>query len=336
MLKITNIYGMSSSSTALIAQNMVANAAKKLGFEELGIFFYSVDSDSDDMLRARMDGILASLAYGDTVVYQFPSWNGLKFDKLLLEKIRNYSGVKLIIFVHDLIPFMWRGNYYLIDEIVYMLNLADVLILPTRQTLDRLMPHDLKVEKIVFQEIWDSDVDVQVGRAPFNKIINFIGDIQKFRFVDNYHHNIPIHCHSRIKDELNLSEQVKIEQFLPGDELVKTINKRGGFGLVWSEEEYTVEYLKSALSYKIGTYIVAHIPIILSNDNACAAIIRDNNLGITVDSIEEAVEKINALSDEEYSKMQDSVINFAPLLRNGYFSIKALVDSVHLSRRAPF
>ena len=77
MLKITNIYGMSSSSTALIAQNMVANAAKKLGFEELGIFFYSVDSDSDDMLRARMDGILASLAYGDTVVYQFPSWNGL-------------------------------------------------------------------------------------------------------------------------------------------------------------------------------------------------------------------------------------------------------------------
>lgn len=112
---------------------------------------------------------------------------------------------------------------------------------------------------------------------------------------------------------------MKIEQFLPGDELVKTMNKRGGFGLVWSEEEYTVGYLKSALSYKIGTYIVVHIPIILSNDNACAAIIRDNNLGITVYSIEEAVEKINALSDEEYSKMQDSIINFASLLRNGYF-----------------
>ena len=57
---ITNIYGM--GGTAIKAQHAVADIARDiLHYNELGIYRYPIDSDSIEMLRTRLDGIMASI-----------------------------------------------------------------------------------------------------------------------------------------------------------------------------------------------------------------------------------------------------------------------------------
>ena len=68
-MKITNLYGLSHESTALIAQNMVEEIAETLGFKELGIYRYDVSTDSPEMLRTRLDGVFASVQFNDTIVF---------------------------------------------------------------------------------------------------------------------------------------------------------------------------------------------------------------------------------------------------------------------------
>ena len=67
-INITNIYGMSGQSTALIAQNETVKIAKKLDFHELSFYFYNIYSDSQGELNSRLDGVLAKLGYGDIVL----------------------------------------------------------------------------------------------------------------------------------------------------------------------------------------------------------------------------------------------------------------------------
>lgn len=105
---ITNLYGL--YGTAGQVQNMVADIAKKyLQYNELDIYCYR-GGDSPEMLRARIDGILASVGHEDIVILQHPVWNGIDFEETLLRHLSAYRGLKKIIFIHDVEPLMFNAD----------------------------------------------------------------------------------------------------------------------------------------------------------------------------------------------------------------------------------
>ena len=59
-INITNIYGMSGQSTALIAQNETVKIAKKVRLSRAWLLLYDIYSDSQGELNSRLDGVLAS------------------------------------------------------------------------------------------------------------------------------------------------------------------------------------------------------------------------------------------------------------------------------------
>ena len=73
---ITNLYGMAGDSTVILAQNAVTEIARSMDFREIGIYFYNITTDSPGERSKRLDGIMASISFGDIVIFQSPTWNG--------------------------------------------------------------------------------------------------------------------------------------------------------------------------------------------------------------------------------------------------------------------
>lgn len=325
---ITNIYGQSYKSTALIAQDMTAKIAKQLGFEEMSIYNYPVDTDSESELNKRLDGIFAGFGNDDTLILQYPTWNGQKFDQKLVSKLKRYPKAKLIIFIHDIIALMFESNRYLLSSIIDLLNQADVLIMPSENMRKFLVRSGVRVKKTLIQEMWDHIYNYPDSiEPPYKKEITFIGNPDKFDFIKEWpYSSVRLRLYASKPSEFNA--RIDYVEPQPDVLLMPIMQKNGGFGLVWGEEPYWHEYMAHNTSYKLGTYLAAGVPVIIEQSNANAQSVQENNLGLVVKSLSEAVEKVQGTSEQEYRDLQKSVSSFSELLRQGYFTKHVLVDAI--------
>lgn len=323
---ITNLYGQSPLSVALMSQNMVADVAKDLGFKEIGIYHFNADGESYENLAIRFDGMNAAVGNGDVVIFQYPSWNGLHFDSHYINRLKIYSGLKTIIFIHDIPPLMFSSNYYLMERTIEVFNKADALIVPSQAMLQVLRDHGLTVQKILIQEMWDHTVEAFVNRPVFERVVNFAGNPTRFPFVHEWRYPYQLKLYSDVgvdSSDLNVEHQ----GWKFKEELLMSLNRNGGFGLVWLQGEDAAYYEKN-VSYKLSTYLAAGLPVIVPSTLSNATIIQERGLGFVVDSLEEAIAQLSQVTESEYQTMVDKVMAYRELLVKGYISKKLLIDSV--------
>lgn len=330
---ITNLYGQHPTSTALKAQNRMAKVAvENLGFNELGIYAYDINADSPEMLRTRLDGIIASVSFGDMVIFQFPTWNDFKFDEALLRRLSCYPGLKKVTFVHDMKSLMFESNRYLLPYEIQFMNQTDLVIVPSQRMADLLRSEGLTVEKTVIQRIWDFPASIDRSVKPkYGRVINFAGnpDSDKFKFAKEWGYDaVELRITAEKADWAQGKHISFLGWFYEDTFLVDALRRSGGFGLLWSEDPYFREYMKMNANYKISAYLAAGLPVIVSSGIAEKDTIIRKNLGLVVDSLDEAVEKVAAMTQEEYSKMVDNVAVFSELVRGSYFAKKVLTEAV--------
>lgn len=329
---ITNLYGVGGTATK--AQNDVTNIVKRdLQYGELGIYCYMVESDSEEMLRTRLDGIVASVGCDDVVVLQAPTWNNMLFEEKLMDRLNARVGAKKIVFIHDVIPLMFQNWIVPLSRYIDLYNRADLIIAPSQAMVDFLRSNGLAVKKVVIQRMWDCVVSVDLARKPqFNKVVNFAGNPNKdskLAFVKDWKFDNIQLAVTVDNGEWAQGKNIRFLGWFNNDTLLaESLRNSGGFGLLWSEVPYWREYMKKNASYKFSTYLAAGIPIIVPSGIAEEETVVRKNLGIVVDSLDEAVERIEQMSEEEYNGMVESVESFSYLLREGYFTKKALTDAV--------
>lgn len=329
---ITNIYGQSFTSTALKAQNRVTTFARELNYKELGIYSYDVNADSPEMLLTRLDGIIASVGYGDVVIFQYPTWNHISFDEAFLRRLSNYKGLQKVIFVHDLSSLMFESNRYLLGRQIVLLNQADLLILPSQRMAEFLYTQGLTVKKTVIQRMWDFPVLVDATVSPkFRKVINFAGnpDSWKFEFVKKWNYDSVELKVTADKGDWVQGKNISCLGWFNDDTfLVNALRRSGGVGILWSDNSYWCEYMKLNTNYKLSAYLAAGIPVIVNNSIAERDTILHKNLGFAVDSLDEAVSRVENMDENQYNRMAASVAEFSVLIREGYFAKKVLTDAV--------
>lgn len=152
---ITRINGLSFSDSMQYKQYMAAEAARQMGFQEMGLYRYSWQDEPDISLNARMDGIIGGINTGDIVICQFPTGNGLRYEWSLINHLKMY-GSRIAIFLQE------EDMSRLLNG-VELYNRAEVLIVPSLAMRYFLRKHGIRENmKFVVQEMWDDIEEVQL------------------------------------------------------------------------------------------------------------------------------------------------------------------------------
>lgn len=105
---------------------------------------------------------------------------------------------------------------------------------------------------------------------------------------------------------------------------------QGSWGLVWDGESIKScennfgEYLVINSPHKVSLYLVSRLPVIIWKESALAFLIEKYNLGITVNSLDEIENKINAVSEDGYQKIIESIEIWARKIENGEMILEEL------------
>ena len=323
---ITNLYGVGGIAT--VAQRRTVEVAKQLGFNEISILYDNGLRDPEEFDK-KVAEILAGLEVGDTVIFQSPIWITSKVERDFIDRVRQYQG-KVAIFINDIPPMMFEGNRELMPLFIELYNKADLLIVPSENMKDYLISKGVTVEKFVIQNLWDIPVDfISNSETKYLPRINFAGSDEKFGITENINSNdIELEIYDHKPEDKLIPDNVHYHGYVDEVKLLSELHE-GGFGLVWTEDMYWREYMKYNASYKVSTYLRAGIPLIVHRDISCRKLIEDNHWGIVVDSLEEAVERVKAMSEDEYRKYAESVSKVSGLLVDNYFTKKVLVDTLY-------
>lgn len=327
---ITNTYALEETAIASRAQRLVKEEAKKLGIKEIRIPYVDYGSEDRNNMSKKIDGVLTGVFPGDTVIYQSPTWNDPNFDIFFMNKLLGIGNLNIIIFIHDIRPMMFLTEQINMPSYIELFNVANYLIVPSKNMAQYLGEKGVTTP-MVTQYLWDSNKEMVFQEVPkLKKQINFIGSDAKFMISRNFPINsdVTLDLYGRKNDEMVRAENINYHSFFNEYNLLHELHK-GGFGLVWTEDMYCREYMKYNTSFKTSTYLRAGIPLIVHESISCRKMIEDNHLGIIVNSLTEAVEKVRAMTVEEYNSYVDAIREVKYSLDNGYFTKKVLVDSVY-------
>lgn len=135
-IHITNLYNFNRNDMLVEKQHRIAEAGIALGYREMGIFSFPVETDTPQELSKRLDGIIAALENEDVVFLQLPTRNGAEYEKLLALKCKAYRNTKLILMFHDMsLLEAVNGSQESYRELCKM---ADAVMVPTERDLARV------------------------------------------------------------------------------------------------------------------------------------------------------------------------------------------------------
>ena len=337
------------------ARQDINNILKKIGYTPINIH---VAGDTDAS-REKMTFLkkmqshykvykawkraIAPFKAGDRIVLQYPVINHTLLMEKISKKLKN-KNVKLILIIHDLSVLRFNldkkskiRSYRIRFEENTMLKIADYIISHNDIMSEYIYNSNYKGEIIpltVFDYLIDKGVLDEIPIRRKESPIIIAGNLAKekagyaYALPGNYCFNL-----YGIKYTGEENDMISYKGSFDADKL--PYHLEGGFGLVWDgpdidgcSGEYG-NYLKYNNPHKVSLYLACGIPVIIWSKAAMSKFIKDNKVGIVIDSLSDIHNKLSSISAEEYNDMLKNTKIISARLRDGYYTKEALkkVDS---------
>ncbi|MBZ6001950.1 MAG: sugar transferase [Leuconostoc gelidum] len=318
------IQGIDSGAT-FKARNDISIFAEQIGLRRLPIFRYDSAFENSDAIHARIDGITAGVKRGDTVYYQFPTYNGARFENFFVDHMA-VRGISMVVLVHD-IEFLRFPTNNTFNEIDY-LNKCNIVIVHNQYMADILQENGVS-SHMVNLNMFDYHIDTKIDdRDSIEKQVIVAGSLNKALYLKDWQYDLPIVAYGRQPD-FSVSTRVDYRGSLSPDEVAQKLPS--GFGLSWDTNTSTYEnseyYSKFNIPHKVSLYLSSGLPVIVKTGTAIAKVVATYNLGLVIDSLDNLKDNLQNISPDELLKMVIQVNHFRKLLMSGYFTKQAIMNA---------
>ena len=163
--------------------------------------------------------------------------------------------------------------------------------------------------------------------VPLKSIVAFAGNLEKSVFLAHLASLSPtIRWRLYGKetprlDEITAPHVRYVDKFAPDDPSIL----EAGWGLVWDGDSIDScngvmgNYLRYNSPHKSSLYLSRGIPLIVWSQAALAPFVKEQKIGIAVDSLDEIPRAIRNVSSQDYLEMIDNTQRIAALLAKGHF-----------------
>ena len=243
--------------------------------------------------------------------------------------------------VHDVEALRkFRYNDYYKHEFETMLAIADIIIVHNQKMAQYFTEQGVPSQKLVVLEIFDYLQKHENHLCPkYEKSITIAGnlDTEKCGYIAELTKlaNIEVNLYGPNFDEkMKLCSHIHYKGSYPADEIPEKLTE--GFGLVWDGNSLngctgeSGQYLKYNNPHKLSLYLSSGLPVVIWSGSAEADFVRNNKVGICVDSLSDLQTCFNQLGEEEYAQMACNVQKLAISLRKGDYGTQALKKAIEL------
>lgn len=276
---------------------------------------------------------LRNIKKGDNIYFQYPY---LGHCLNLIVKLYRSKGAKVTLLIHDLEFLRYPDVNNVTNNQIRLLNSVDSLIVHTSMMKKRLnelgVTTPMKILTLFDYYAADPYRELEEQVADKN-VIAFAGNLNKSIFLRSLDKSAilssirfrfyGIEPQNRFKNR-QISYQGK---FSPEH----TSSLRAGWGLVWDGDSIDNcsgslgNYLRFIAPHKLSLYLAAGMPVIVWNQSAHADFVKENNIGIAVNSIRESYSIIDNMTDGQYKEISINVRKIGEKLRVGGY-LKEIIN----------
>jgi hypothetical protein len=332
-----NYKGLSSAGNK--AKTDIEAIMVSMGFRNVGLRQTASTNEVYSFLRT-LTGVLVApfrLHKGDCLVVQYPLKKYFSF----VCNMAHLRGARVVVLIHDLGSF--RRKALTVEKEMARLNHADYIIAHNRHMKEWLEEHGSRCP-VGTLEIFDylsevplSSVSCDGVTPPYrvtyagalsprkNSFLYKLGDKLQSTRIMLYGKGFEI-------EKACGANQFVCQGFVQSDELIATA--KGHFGLVWDGDSTTTcsgnfgEYLQYNNPHKTSLYLRCGLPVIIWSKAALANFIRENKVGICIDSLEDLEEVLSKVQKEDYAEMKSQALRIRNKLQSGFYTRLALERAI--------
>ncbi len=268
-----------------------------------------------------------------TVIIQYPM---LAFD-IQFEYIKRLSKYNKVIFVVHDIQSLRRENTTGLEQEIQLLNLAHGLIVHNCFMEKKCREIGVKVERYYLLNCFDYLFDGVITHEISDADVAFAGNLEKSEFLhqmcdENPQIQFNLYGSGWTTDHVSTNARYN-GSFLP-DEIPGKL--QGKYGLIWDGKTTlgctgaVGEYTRINNPHKLSLYIAAGIPVIVWDQAAIAAFVREKNIGIAVSRIDTFQGTLEDISDAQYQIMKKNVLEVRKRVVSGEY-LKAVLSEIERS-----
>lgn len=317
--RTNGLYG----ALSLTKEQVVVNILNTYGVGTMSFYHYDATNEPGVSLSARLDGIMAGLSFGDSIVMQLPTMMGFRFDNAFVDKFdiyRRNSSSKLIMYVHD--DLFYDPSLQANSEWIKLINRSDVLIVNNQRTAQHLANLGISRHKYSFFMANDILSDaINQFKPKYSAKINLINASNDLissvadAGVSTYVFGGPA----------VESEQVKTLAISFDDpSLSYRLAKNGGWVVIWPGSPSK----QLCSTYQFGISLSAGLPVVAQEGTIEAKWAHDYHFGIVVDDMKDAVRRISEMSKHEFLNYEAKARSIGRLTSKGRFTVNAVENAV--------